>query len=264
MPVHGGFVSPTLGTHQLRIPKAAQRQHADLCKLITGKAITLIPSFWVLMGNVIMSTPLTSSNIWDLTTNVPLNLLTDFMPILLSMPTSLLPLGVLLKTYTLPTARQSKGALPRLCYQGYYTAIWQGDEHTSASAAERCAQAFLLNMHPDLTTNLLMGNGASTPGRNILLTLTCLFLSTTCVPSISKCEITKDSMYLAWTATLRGFQGVKWTFGRIIPLWVDVYLISWGVLHDVKKRSGYLIWAQFEKHAEHKATLFHATVFHGK
>eukprot|EP00983_Pelagomonas_calceolata_P125528 1161218-Pelagomonas_calceolata.AAC.7 len=46
----------------------------------------------------------TGLNNWDLTTYATINLLANFMPILLRMPTSLLPLGVLLKTRILVTA----------------------------------------------------------------------------------------------------------------------------------------------------------------
>eukprot|EP00983_Pelagomonas_calceolata_P073155 1152025-Pelagomonas_calceolata.AAC.3 len=46
-----------------------------------------IPSFWVLVGPVRLSIPLTSLNNWDLTINVPLYLLANSMTILLCMPT---------------------------------------------------------------------------------------------------------------------------------------------------------------------------------
>eukprot|EP00983_Pelagomonas_calceolata_P052758 1142995-Pelagomonas_calceolata.AAC.1 len=47
----------------------------------------------VLVGLAILRTSLTSLNNWAWTTNVPLNFLANFMPILFSMPTSLLPQG---------------------------------------------------------------------------------------------------------------------------------------------------------------------------
>eukprot|EP00983_Pelagomonas_calceolata_P059867 1146111-Pelagomonas_calceolata.AAC.6 len=52
--------------------------------------------------SAILSIPFTTLNNWDLTTNMPLNLLANFM---LRMPTSLLPLGARLETIILLTAR---------------------------------------------------------------------------------------------------------------------------------------------------------------
>eukprot|EP00983_Pelagomonas_calceolata_P072357 1151680-Pelagomonas_calceolata.AAC.4 len=68
--------------------ETAQQQHADICKNISGRAVTLSP--FSLVGRVTLSISLTSLNNWDLTTNVPLSLLTNFMPILLDVPTNLL------------------------------------------------------------------------------------------------------------------------------------------------------------------------------
>eukprot|EP00983_Pelagomonas_calceolata_P022201 698142-Pelagomonas_calceolata.AAC.1 len=60
--------------------EAAQRQHADLCKINSAKIVTLHTILFV--GPATLSTPLTSLNNWDLTTKPPLNLLPNFMPIL--------------------------------------------------------------------------------------------------------------------------------------------------------------------------------------
>eukprot|EP00983_Pelagomonas_calceolata_P078835 1154404-Pelagomonas_calceolata.AAC.1 len=65
--------------------EAAQQQHV---RTLMEKLSRCMPSFWESVGPVILSIPLTSLNNWYLTTNVPLNSLTNFMPILLRMPTS--------------------------------------------------------------------------------------------------------------------------------------------------------------------------------
>eukprot|EP00983_Pelagomonas_calceolata_P046241 1140070-Pelagomonas_calceolata.AAC.4 len=55
--------------------EAAHRQHADLTKLIVQKLWFFTTFSWALVGLVILSIPLTSFNNWDLTINVPWELL---------------------------------------------------------------------------------------------------------------------------------------------------------------------------------------------
>eukprot|EP00983_Pelagomonas_calceolata_P015986 506972-Pelagomonas_calceolata.AAC.1 len=58
------------------------------------------PCCHLFVGPATLSRPLTNFINWDLTTNAPINLLTSLMPIPLCMPTSLLPLGAVLKILT--------------------------------------------------------------------------------------------------------------------------------------------------------------------
>eukprot|EP00983_Pelagomonas_calceolata_P119965 1160656-Pelagomonas_calceolata.AAC.1 len=82
---HSGRLLSLLLSHHivsniLKIPR-----FADLCKIISGKAVTSHTILLVLVGLVTLSIPLTGSKNWDLTTNMPLHLLAKFMPILLCM-----------------------------------------------------------------------------------------------------------------------------------------------------------------------------------
>eukprot|EP00983_Pelagomonas_calceolata_P080199 1155043-Pelagomonas_calceolata.AAC.1 len=96
------YSEPIISLDLLKM-EAAQQQHADLCKNTSGKAVTLHTILLGVGRTFTLSIPSNSLNCWDLTTNVPLNLLANFMPILLRMPTSLLLLGKL-KIVTLLTA----------------------------------------------------------------------------------------------------------------------------------------------------------------
>eukprot|EP00983_Pelagomonas_calceolata_P074019 1152366-Pelagomonas_calceolata.AAC.2 len=58
--------------------EAAQRQHTNLCNLISAKSVTLHMILLGAVGIVILSTPLTSLSSW--TINVSLNLLKNLCP----------------------------------------------------------------------------------------------------------------------------------------------------------------------------------------